>query len=409
MQNVLDGLQERGLVAQSTNLEGLREVLGKEKVRFYIGFDGTADSLHIGHFFPIMLMMRMQRAGHIPIALLGTGTAVVGDPTGKTDMRKMLSVDEINHNAEIFQQQISKFIDFSEGKALLRRNGDWLFELKYMEFIREVGIHFSVNRMLTAESVKARMEKGLSFMEFNYMILQSYDFYHMFKEDNCILQMGGDDQWSNIIHGVELIRRMEGKEAYGLTVPLLTNRDGKKMGKTEKGALWLDPNRTSPYEFFQYWRNINDEDVINTMKFITFIPMEEIREMEKLEGSGINQAKERLAHELTALIHGKDEADKALKAAKSLFISGSDDENMPSTQLTDDQFIDGSIGILDLLVTTGLAPSKAEGRRLVTQGGISIDGVKVVDCAMLLEKSRFEGEGITLKKGKKAFNKVICS
>lgn len=405
--NVFDVLTERGLVAQSSNMEKVREILGKEKVTFYIGFDGTADSLHIGHFMPIILMMHMQRAGHTPIALMGTGTTMVGDPTGKTDMRKMLSKEEIDKNAEKFHNQIAKHIDFSDGKAILEKNGDWLRNLNYMDFLRDVGVHFSVNRMLSAECFKSRMETGLSFLEFNYMIMQSYDFLHLHKEHGCILQMGGDDQWSNMLGGVDLIRRVSGKEVYCFTTPLLTTKEGKKMGKTEKGALWLDPEKVSPYEFFQYWRNVDDADVIKTLKFMTFIPMDEINEMSRLEGSDINKAKERLAYEVTSMIHGREEADKALQASRALFVSGNDDVNMPITKLSGDDFVDSAIDILTLLVKANLAATKSEARRLVDQGGISIDGEKISDVKFALDSSNFENGGITIKKGKKVFHKVV--
>ncbi|MDR2656024.1 MAG: tyrosine--tRNA ligase [Oscillospiraceae bacterium] len=409
MQNVLDTLASRGLVAQSTNLDALKKILSKEKIKFYIGFDGTADSLHVGHFIPIVLMKHMQNAGHTPIALLGTGTTLIGDPTGKSDMRKMLDMEEINKNAELFRRQISKYIDFSGGRAIVERNGDWLCEIKYIDMLREVGLHFSVNRMLAAECFKNRMERGLSFMEFNYMIMQSYDFLQLYRRHSCLLQMGGDDQWSNIIGGVELVRRKEGREVFGLTVPLLTTKEGRKMGKTEKGALWLDPDKTSPYDFFQYWRNIGDQDVINTMKFITFLPPEEIDEFAKLEDSDINKAKERLAFEVTKLIHGEDEAKKALSAAQSVFVAGGADANMPSASLSEEDFTEGKIEILKLLLASGLAPSRSEGRRLVTQGGIVVGGEKISDPAQEFEKALFEGEGVIVKKGKKVFLRVNFS
>lgn len=408
-QNVFDTLMERGLIAQSSNMEKVKEMLGQEKITFYIGFDGTADSLHIGHFMPIILMMHMQRAGHRPIALMGTGTTMVGDPTGKTDMRKMLSTEEIDKNAENFHRQIAKHVDFEDNKAVLEKNGDWLRNLNYMDFLRDIGVHFSVNRMLSAECFKSRMETGLSFLEFNYMIMQSYDFLHLYEKHGCILQMGGDDQWSNMLGGVDLIRRVHGKEAYCFTTPLLTTKEGKKMGKTESGALWLDPDKVSPYEFFQYWRNVDDADVIKTLKFMTFIPIEEIDEMAKLEGSDINKAKERLAYEVTSMIHGKDEADKALQASQALFVSGKDDSNMPITNLSETDFVDGKIDVLSLLVACGLAGTKSEARRLVTQGGISLDGEKVEDVKTVLDSSNFADKGITIKKGKKVYHKAILA
>lgn len=405
-QNVFDVLKERGLIAQTTNEEKIRELLGSEKVTFYIGFDATADSLHVGHFLQLMVMAHMQKAGHKPIALLGTGTTMVGDPTGKTDMRKMLTVEEINHNAECFRQQMSKFVDFSDGKAMIARNGDWLMNVKYIEFLREIGVHFSVNKMLTAECFKTRLEKGLSFIEFNYMLMQSYDFLKLNRDYNCKMELGGDDQWSNILGGVDLVRRCDGKEVYGMTFTLLTTKEGKKMGKTEKGAVWLNPEKTSPYDFFQYWRNVDDGDVVNCLKLITFVPMDEIREYEKLSGSELNVAKERLAYEITKLVHGEEEAEKALSAARSLFAQGGNDENMPTTELSADDFANDEIEILELLVKTALAPSKGEARRLVQQGGISVDGEKVTDIKATVKKADFKEGQIIIKKGKKVFHKV---
>jgi len=399
-------LVARGLIAQQTNPEKIEELINSGKASFYIGFDATADSLHVGHFLQLMVMARLQKAGCKPIALLGTGTTMIGDPTGKTDMRKMLSVEEINHNSECFRRQMEKFIDFSDGKALLVRNGDWLLNLNYIELLRDVGVHFSVNRMLTAECVKTRLERGLSFLEFNYMIMQSYDFLHLYREYGCTLELGGDDQWSNIIGGVELVRRAEQQEVYGLTFTLLTNKDGKKMGKTEKGAVWLDPNKTTPYEFFQYWRNVDDGDVIKCLKLLTFVPLEEINEMEKYTGADINKAKERLAYELTKLVHSKEEADKALEAARSLFVSASSSDHMPTYRLSDEDFTDGEITVIDLLVKTSLAPSKGEARRLIQGGGVSVSDSKVTGIAAKLTKDDFSTGEVILKKGKKNFYKI---
>lgn len=407
--NVFDILQERGLIAQMTHEEEIRKLLDKEQVTFYIGFDATADSLHVGHFLQLMVMAHMQKAGHRPIALLGTGTTMVGDPTGKTDMRKMLTPDEINHNAECFRLQMSRFIDFSEGKAVIVRNGDWLMKLNYIEFLREIGVHFSVNRMLTAECFKSRLEKGLTFIEFNYMLMQSYDFLKLNRDFDCKLQLGGDDQWSNIIGGVELVRRCDAKEAYGMTFTLLTTKEGKKMGKTEKGALWLDPQKTPPYEFFQYWRNVGDDDVLRCLKLITFVPMSDIREMESWQGSDLNIAKERLAFEVTKLVHGEDEAQKALDAARALFAAGGSDENMPTTALAKELFDGEGLEVLELLLLTKLAPSKGEGRRLIEQGGIAINGEKVEGITAKVNESDFSEGRIIVKKGKKAYHKVTLS
>lgn len=405
---IFEELERRGLIAQMTHPEIIKEKLENEKVTFYIGFDATADSLHVGHLLQLVVMSRMQKAGHRPIVLLGTGTTMVGDPTGKTDMRKMLTVEQINYNAECFKRQMSKLLDFSDDKALMLRNGDWLMNLNYIEFLRDVGVHFSVNKMLTAECFKSRLEgNGLTFIEFNYMLMQSYDFLHLFRTQNCTMQLGGNDQWANILGGIELIRKAEGKEAHGMTFTLLTTKEGKKMGKTEKGALWLDPDKTSPYEFFQYWRNVADDDVINCLKLLTFLPIEEIEAMESWEGSRLNEAKEILAVELTRMVHGPEEAEKALQAARALFGAGTDHENMPTTQLTDSDFTDGVIGVLDLLVKTKLAPSKGEARRLIQQGGVSIDDNKVEDVAAVLEHKRLEQGHIIVKKGKKVFHKVI--
>ena len=408
MKNVFDVLKERGLIAQMTHEDEIRKLLAEKKITFYIGFDPTADSLHIGHFMQLVVMKHMQNAGHRPIILLGGGTTMVGDPTGKTDMRPMISKETIQHNADRFKEQMSKFIDFSDGKAIMVNNADWLLDLNYVDFLREVGVHFSVNRMLSAECFKARMERGLSFLEFNYMLMQSYDFYKLHKEYDCIMEFGGDDQWSNIIGGIELIRRKDSEDAYGMTFTLLTTSEGKKMGKTEKGALWLDPEKVTPYEFYQYWRNVDDKDVIRLLKLVTFVPMEEIAEYEKLEGQQLNAVKERLAYEVTKMVHGEDEAKKANDAAKAVFGAGADDSNMPTFEIAEAELADG-INIVDLLAVTGLAPSKGEGRRLVQQGGVSIDGNKVDDIAYLVEKSIFNDGKIVVKKGKKVFLKVVLA
>ena len=405
MENVFDWLKERGLVAQATNEEEIRTLLGKEKVTFYTGFDPTADSLHVGHFMQLIGMRKMQQAGHRPIVLLGGGTTMVGDPTGKTDMRKMLTKEQIQHNADCFKQQMSKFIDFSEGKALMVNNADWLLGLNYLDFLREIGVHFSVNKMLTAECFKTRLEKGLSFIEFNYMLMQSYDFLHLAREYDCKMEFGGNDQWSNIIGGVELNRRWDQREVYGMTFTLLTTREGKKMGKTEKGAVWLDPEKTSPYEFFQYWRNIDDAEVQNCLKLLTDVPVAEIDAIDMTSGPAINAAKERLAFELTGLVHSPEEAQKAMETARSLFGGGADVENMPATVLDAALLGENGIGILDLLVAAGLVPSKGEGRRLVQQGGVALDGEKVSDPMAIISRERLEA-GIVVKKGKKVYHKV---
>ena len=405
MENVFDWLKERGLVAQATDEEEIRTLLGKEKVTFYTGFDPTADSLHVGHFMQLIVMRKMQQAGHRPIVLLGGGTTMVGDPTGKTDMRKMLTKEQIQHNADCFKQQMSKFIDFSEGKALMVNNADWLLGLNYLDFLREIGVHFSVNKMLTAECFKTRLEKGLSFIEFNYMLMQSYDFLHLAREYDCKMEFGGNDQWSNIIGGVELNRRCDQREVYGMTFTLLTTREGKKMGKTEKGAVWLDPEKTSPYEFFQYWRNIDDAEVQNCLKLLTDVPVAEIDAIDMTSGPAINAAKERLAFELTGLVHSPEEAQKAMETARSLFGGGADAENMPATVLDAALLGENGIGILDLLVAAGLVPSKGEGRRLVQQGGVALDGEKVSDPMAMISRERLEA-GIVVKKGKKVYHKV---
>ncbi len=408
MKNVFDVLKERGLIAQMTHEEEIKKLLAEKKITFYIGFDPTADSLHIGHFMQLVVMKHMQNAGHRPIILLGGGTTMVGDPTGKTDMRPMISREDIQHNADRFKEQMSKFIDFSDGKAIMVNNADWLLDLNYVDFLREVGVHFSVNRMLSAECFKTRMERGLSFLEFNYMLMQSYDFYKLHKEYDCIMEFGGDDQWSNIIGGIELIRRKDSQDAYGMTFTLLTTSEGKKMGKTEKGALWLDPEKVSPYEFYQYWRNVDDKDVIRLLKLVTFVSMEEIAEYEKFEGQQLNTVKERLAYEVTKMVHGEEEANKADAAAKAVFGAGADDSNMPTFEL-ESSLIDAGLNIVDLLSVSGLAPSKGEGRRLVQQGGVSIDGNKIDDIAYVITKDIFSDGKIVVKKGKKVFLKVVLS
>lgn len=404
---VFEELKRRGLIAQATHEDQIEELLNKENVTFYIGFDATADSLHVGHFLQLVVMKHMQNAGHRPIALLGTGTTMIGDPTGKTDMRKMLTVEEIDHNAECFRKQMSKFIDFSDEKALIVRNGDWLKNMNYIEFLRDVGVHFSVNRMLTAECFKSRLEKGLSFLEFNYMLMQSYDFLHLNNEFNCKLELGGDDQWSNILGGVDLVRRVNDQQVFGMTFTLLTTKEGKKMGKTEKGALWLDPEKTSPYEFFQYWRNVDDQDVINCLKLITFVPIEEIEKMEHLEGSQLNPVKELLAFEVTKMVHGEDEAIKAREAAKAIFSQNTDAENMPTVKIAKDELENNEIGLLALLVKAKLASSNGEARRLVQGGGVSVDDEKITDPSTKITKDQFSKGYIVLKKGKKVFYKII--
>lgn len=404
--NLFDEFKERGMIAQCTNEEEVRKLFENEKFTFYIGFDPTADSLHIGHFIQLKIMAHMQRAGHRPIAIFGGGTAMIGDPSGKNDMRKMMTKETIEHNVNCFKKQMSRFIDISDDKALFINNADWLMGMNYIDYLREVGPHFTISRMLAAECYKTRLDKGLTFMEFNYMTMQSYDFYKLFTDYGCKLEFGGDDQWSNIIGGVELIRRKTGKEVYGLTFKLLLTSEGKKMGKTEKGALWLDPEKTSPYDFYQYWRNIDDADVINCMKMLTFMPLEEIAEYEKLEGSEINRAKEKLAYEVTAIIHGNEEADKAAETAKKVFSAGGVSENMPTTELTRDDFTDGKIFVSDLLVKTKLAPSKGEAKRLIQQGGVLINDVKVerFDATVALDEI---GESLIVKKGKKTYHRVV--
>ena len=402
-------LVRRGLIAQVTDEEEIKELINNGKATFYIGFDCTADSLTAGHFMALTLMKRLQMAGNRPIALIGGGTTMIGDPSGRTDMRKMLTKEDIAHNAECFKRQMERFIEFGEGKAMMLNNADWLLNLNYVDLLREVGACFSVNRMLTAECYKQRMEKGLSFLEFNYMIMQSYDFYHMFQHYGCNMQFGGDDQWSNMLGGTELIRRKLGKDAYAMTITLLTDSQGKKMGKTAGNAVWLDAEKTSPYDFFQYWRNVGDADVIKCLKMLTFIPIEEIEAMESWEGAQLNVAKERLAFELTEMVHGTEEAQKALDASKALFVSGGNTENMPTTELTGADFTDGSILVADLLVKTELAPSKAEAKRLIKQGGITINDEKVTAFDAAVNEADFAEGHIILKKGKKVFHKVTMA
>ena len=402
---IYDELVARGLIAQVTDEEEIKELINNGKAVFYIGFDPTADSLHVGHFMALCLMKRLQMAGNKPIALLGGGTGMIGDPSGRSDMRQMMTVETIQHNCDCFKKQMSRFIDFSDGKALMVNNADWLMDLNYIDVLREVGPHFSVNRMLTAECYKQRMEKGLSFLEFNYMIMQSYDFYALFQKYGCNMQFGGDDQWSNMLGGTELIRRKLGKDAYAMTITLLLNSEGKKMGKTQSGAVWLDPNKTSPFEFYQYWRNVADADVLKCIRMLTFLPLEEIDKMDSWEGAQLNTAKEILAFELTKLVHGEEEATKAQEAARALFSSGNA-ANMPTAELEEFDFTDGSIDILTLLVKSGLVPTKSEARRAVEQGGVSVDGEKIADIKAVLNAAQFGGEGIVLKRGKKNFRKV---
>ena len=406
---IYEELVARGLIAQVTDEKEIRELVNNGKATFYIGFDPTADSLHVGHFMALCLMKRLQMAGNKPIALIGGRTGMIGDPSGKTDMRKMLTKEDIEHNCECFKKQMSRFIDFSDGKALMVNNAEWLLNLNYVELLREVGPHFSVNRMLTAECYKQRMERGLSFLEFNYMIMQSYDFYSLFQKYGCNMQFGGDDQWSNMLGGTELIRRKLGKDAYAMTINLLLNSEGKKMGKTESGAVWLDPNKTSPFDFYQYWRNVADADVLKCLRMLTFLPLEQISEMEHWEGSQLNRAKEILAYELTSLVHGEEEAKKAQEGARALFSGGGNAANMPSAELTEADLENGAIDIISLLQKAGLVPSRSEGRRAVEQGGVSVDGEKVDDIKAVITKEQLSGEGIVLKRGKKNFRKVtIC-
>ena len=404
---VYEELVARGLIAQVTDEEEIRELVNNGKAVFYIGFDPTADSLHVGHFMALCLMKRLQLAGNKPIALIGGGTAMIGDPSGRTDMRQMMTKETIEHNCNCFKEQMSKFIDFSEGKAMMVNNADWLLDLNYVELLREVGACFSVNNMLRAECYKQRMEKGLSFLEFNYMIMQSYDFYALYQKYGCNMQFGGDDQWSNMLGGTELIRRKLGKDAYAMTINLLLNSEGKKMGKTQKGAVWLDANKTTPFEFYQYWRNVDDADVIKCLKMLTFLPLDEIEELSKLEGSQLNKAKEILAFELTKMIHGEEEANKAQEGARALFGGGANTDNMPTTEITDGDFTDGGIAILDLLIKCKLIPSKGEGKRLIQQGGISVDDEKITDMFHKVTKDAFDKGHVIIKKGKKVFHKVI--
>lgn len=405
---VYEELVERGLIAQVTDEEHIRDLVNNGKAVFYIGFDPTADSLHVGHFMALTLMKRLQEAGNKPIALIGGGTAMIGDPSGRTDMRQMMTKEMIDHNCECFKKQMSRFIDFGEGKAMMVNNADWLLDLNYVEVLREVGACFSVNRMLTAECYKQRMEKGLSFLEFNYMIMQSYDFYSLYQKYGCNLQFGGDDQWSNMIGGMELIRRKLGKEANAMTITLLTNSEGKKMGKTQKGAVWLDAEKTTPYEFYQYWRNVDDGDVIKCMKLLTFIPMSEINEYAKLEGAELNKAKEALAYSLTELVHGKEEADKAQAAAKALFEGGADDSNMPTTEVEQSDLEDGKITVLSLMIKAGMIKSNGEGRRLIQQGGISVNDEKISDVFTAVSADELK-DSVIVKKGKKVFHKFTLA
>ena len=404
---IYEELQARGLIAQVTDETLIRDLVNNGKATFYIGFDPTADSLHVGHFMALCLMKRLQEAGNKPIALIGGGTAMIGDPSGRTDMRQMMTTETIQHNCDCFKKQMSRFIDFSDGKALMVNNADWLLGLNYIEVLREVGAHFSVNRMLTAECYKQRMEKGLSFLEFNYMIMQSYDFYMLYQKYGCNLQFGGDDQWSNMLGGTELIRRKLGKDASAMTITLLLNSEGKKMGKTQRGAVWLDPNKTSPFDFYQYWRNVGDADVLKCIRMLTFLPLEEIDAMDKWEGAQLNKAKEILAFELTKLVHGEEEAKKAQESARALFSQGNAD-NMPTTELEEADFQDGKIDILAVLVKSGQASSRSDARRAVTQGGVSVDGEKVTDITTTYAPADFDGEGKIVKKGKKNFRRVVA-
>ena len=403
---IYEELQARGLIAQVTDEDEIKELVNTGKATFYIGFDPTADSLHVGHFMALCLMKRLQEAGNKPIALIGGGTGYIGDPSGRSDMRSMMTPETIQHNCDCFKKQMSRFIDFSEGKALMVNNADWLLDLNYIELLREIGPHFSVNRMLTAECYKQRMEKGLSFLEFNYMIMQSYDFYMLFQKYGCNLQFGGDDQWSNMLGGTELIRRKLGKNACAMTITLLLNSEGKKIGKTQSGAVWLDPNKTSPFEFYQYWRNVADADVLKCIRMLTFLPLEEIDKMDSWEGAQLNTAKEILAFELTKLVHGEEEAQKSQEAARALFSQGAA-ADMPTTELNEEDLTDGNIDILSMLVKSGLVPSKSEARRAVQQGGVAVDGEKVEDIHATFAGEDMAGEGIVLKKGKKNFRRIV--
>ena len=405
---VFDELKARGLLAQLTDEEEIKELINNGKATFYIGFDPTADSLHVGHFMALCLMKRLQMAGNKPIVLIGGGTAQIGDPSGRTDMRQMMTTETINHNVECFKKQMSRFIDFGEGKAIMVNNADWLMDLNYVDVLREVGAHFSVNRMLTAECYKQRMEKGLSFLEFNYMIMQSYDFYTLFQKYGCNMEFGGDDQWSNMLGGTELIRRKLGKDAYAMTINLLLNSEGKKMGKTQSGAVWLDPNKTTPFEFFQYWRNVSDADVLKCIRMLTFLPLEEIDKMESWEGAQLNEAKEILAFELTKLVHGEEEAAKAKEASHALFAGGANNANMPTVTVTAEDFPDGELDIISVLVKAGLCDSRGDGRRNIQQGGVSVADEKVTDISTKYTLDDFKGEGLIIRRGKKKFAKVVA-
>ncbi|MBS6706178.1 MAG: tyrosine--tRNA ligase [Lachnospiraceae bacterium] len=403
---IYDELVARGLIAQVTDEKEIRELIDNGKATFYIGFDPTADSLHVGHFMALCLMKRLQEAGNKPIALIGGGTGMVGDPSGRTDMRQMMTPETIQHNCDCFKKQMSRFIDFSDGKALMVNNADWLMDLNYIDFLREIGPHFSVNRMLTAECYKQRMEKGLSFLEFNYMLMQSYDFFELFQRYGCNMQFGGDDQWSNMLGGTELIRRKLGKDAYAMTITLLLNSEGKKMGKTQSGAVWLDPDKTSPFDFYQYWRNVADADVLKCLRMLTFLPLEQIDEMDKWEGSQLNRAKEILAYELTALVHGEEEAKKAESGAKAMFAGGGDSENMPTTELKDEDFTEDGIDLISLLQKAELVGTRNEGRRAIEQGGVTLDGEKITDVKHIVKKENILPEGSILRHGKKKFKKI---
>ena len=405
---IYDELVARGLIAQVTDEKEIKELINNGKATFYIGFDPTADSLHVGHFMALCLMKRLQMAGNKPIVLIGGGTAQIGDPSGRTDMRQMMTTETINHNVECFKKQMSRFIDFGDGKAIMVNNADWLMDLNYVDVLREVGAHFSVNRMLTAECYKQRMEKGLSFLEFNYMIMQSYDFYTLFQKYGCNMEFGGDDQWSNMLGGTELIRRKLGKDAYAMTINLLLNSEGKKMGKTQSGAVWLDPNKTTPFEFFQYWRNVSDADVLKCIRMLTFLPLEEIDKMESWEGAQLNEAKEILAFELTKLVHGEEEAAKAKEASHALFAGGANNTNMPTVTVTAEDFPDGELDIISVLVRAGLCDSRGDGRRNIQQGGVSVADEKVTDISTKYTLDDFKGEGLIIRRGKKKFAKVVA-
>ena len=408
MSQVYEELQARGLIAQCTNEEKVRDLLDNHQTTFYIGFDATADSLHVGHFLQLVVMARLQQAGHRPIALIGGGTTMIGDPTGKTDMRKMLTKEEIDHNAECFRKQMRRLVDFENDKAVMLNNADWILKFNYMDFLREVGVHFSVNRMLTAECYKQRMEKGLSFLEFNYMIMQSFDFYTLFQKYGCNMQFGGDDQWSNMLGGTELIRRKLGKDAYAMTINLLLNSEGKKMGKTQSGAVWLDANKTTPFEFFQYWRNVSDADVLKCLRMLTFLPLEEIEQMAAWEGAQLNEAKEILAFELTKLVHGEEEAQKAKEASHALFFGNGDTANMPTVEVTAEDFAERDMDIMAVLVKAGLCESRSDARRAVQQGGVLVDNEKITDITVSYKLEDFAQEGKVVKRGKKKFAKVIA-